>query len=187
VYAQGFSGAYDLGDYLLMGEVVNNSAKPIYDVDLAVTFYDAAGKVLATGQTAPNLSRIEPQGRAPFRYMHFGAPEGIAAVAVRAASWSDSSLIDYRPLTILSTVQRTGAAGVVVTGQFRNDAPKPLSNVLLVTSFRNSRGEVVSVVFDYPLIGALQPGVVMEYTVETFDDTLADTVATVQGEGALGQ
>jgi hypothetical protein len=43
------------------------------------------------------------------------------------------------------------------------------------------------VVFDYPLIGALQPGVVMEYTVETFDDTLADTVATVQGEGALGQ
>jgi hypothetical protein len=185
VSARGVSGYYDLGDYILFGEVVNNSDQPVYNVELAVTYYDAGGKVLATDTAAASLSRVEPQGASPFRDPHFGAPAGIARVDVTVESYTEESLIDYRPLTILSTNQRTGAAGVVVTGTFRNDTPAPLSNVLLVASFRNSQGEVVSVLFDYPLIGDLQPGVTMEYTVETFDDTLADTTATIQGEGSI--
>lgn len=185
VSVRGVSGYYDLGDYLLMGEVVNESGDPIYNVELAITYYDAGGKVLATDTAAPSLTRIEPRGAAPFRDMHYGAPAGIARAEVTVEDSASGSLVDYRPLTILSTNQRTGAAGVVVTGTFRNDAPEPLSNVLLVSSFRNSRGEVVSVLYDYPLIGDLQPGVTMEYTVETFDDTLADATATVQGEGSI--
>lgn len=185
VVARNFSGYYDLGDYFLMGEVANNTAAPVYSVELAVTYYDAAGNILAAGDAAPSLERIEPGATVPVRDVHFGAPEGIARYTILVKGWKNSSLVGYQPLTILSAEKQIGVSGVIVSGQGRNDAAKPVENVLLVASFRDSSGTVVSVEYDYPVIGALQPGQRFDYTIETFDDTLAGTNVMVQGQASL--
>ena len=170
---------------MLMGEVVNNGAVPLYNVELAVVYRNAAGEIIATGEAAPSLDRIEPGATAPVRDIHFGAPEGIAQYTVSVEGWTTSSLVDYRSLTILRAEKRTGSFGVTVSGQVRNDSGKPLENILLVASFRNSGGDVVAVEYDYPVIGSLQPGQTVDYAIETFDDSLAEANVLVQGQGSI--
>jgi hypothetical protein len=185
VTARNFSGYYDLGDYMLFGEVTNNLGVPIYDVELSIIYRDAAGNILATDEAAPSLVRIEPGSTAPVFDPHFGAPAGIAQYTITVENWSRTSLVDYRPLTILSTEKQNGVLGVTVSGQGRNDAGQPLANIMLVASFRDSSGKVVDVQYDYPIIGALQPGQTFDYTIETMDDTLAGDSVLVQGQGSI--
>jgi hypothetical protein len=157
----------------------------VYDIELTITYRDAAGTILATDQAAVSLRRVEPGASAPFFNPYYDAPAGIAQYTV-TATWALTIPVDWRPITILSTAKRTGVLGVVVSGTGRNDAGQPVSNVLLVASFRDAAGKVVDVQFDYPLIGALQPGQTFEYTIETFNDALADTAVLVQGQGSVG-
>ncbi|MEW5930456.1 MAG: FxLYD domain-containing protein [Gemmatimonadota bacterium] len=185
VTARGASGQYDLGDYFLYGEVVNGLDVPIYDVELGITYLDSAGTTLATDEGGVVLARVEPRSTAPFVDTHYGAPEGIRRAAVTATKWATESRLEYRPVTILDDTAYLGVSGVVVTGRVRNDAGGPLSAVKLVASFRNRAGEVVGVFFDYPLIGAMQPGRTVDFTIETIDETIADAAVRVQGEGTL--
>jgi hypothetical protein len=185
VAVRNLSGLYDLGDYILYGEVANALDVPIYNVELSVTYYDASGVELAAGEAAPVLHRIEASSTAPLHDIHFGAPAGIARVQVEVTGFDRTSLVDYRHLSILTTNQRLGAGGVVVSGVFRNDTGKRLNSIVLAASFREPGGKVVSVVYDYPVIGSLLPGRTYEYTIETFDDSLAGTTALVQGEGQI--
>ncbi len=185
VSVRNLSGYYDLGDYILYGEVANQLDTPIYNVDLSVTYYDAAGAEVAAGEAAPAFHHIEPRSTAPLHDIHFGAPGGITRIAVEVVSFDRTSLVDYRPLTVLTTNQRLGGGGVVVSGTFRNDTGKRLNSILLAASFRDPGGKVVSVVYDYPVIGSLLQGRTYEYTIETFDDTLEGTTALVQGEGQV--
>jgi hypothetical protein len=184
VTAQNFSGYYDLGDYMLFGEVVNTLDVPVYDVELAITYRDAAGTIVATDQAAASLRRIEPGASAPFFNPYYSAPPGITQYTV-TATWSLSLPVEWRPITILTTTKQVGSLGVIVSGTGRNDAGQAVSNVLLVASFRDAAGKVVDVQYDYPLIGALQPGQSFEYTIETFNDALADTAVLVQGQGSI--
>jgi hypothetical protein len=185
VTVRNLSGYYDLGDYILYGEVANPLDVPIYNVELAVTYYDAVGAEIAAGEAAPVFHSIGALSTAPLHDIHFGAPAGIARVQVDVVGFDRTSLVDYSHLTILTTNQRLGGGGVVVSGAFRNDTGKRLNSVLLAASFRDANGKVVSVVYDYPVIGSLLPGRTYEYTVETFDDSLANTTALVQAEGQV--
>lgn len=187
VTARGVAGQYDLGDYFLYGEVVNDLDVPIYDVELGITYLDAAGTTLAADEGGVVLTRVEPRSTAPFVDTHYGAPEGIRRAAVTATKWATESRLEYHPVTILEATASPGVSGVVVRGRARNDAGGPLSGVKLVASFRNRAGEVVGVFFDYPLIGAMQPGRTVDFTIETIDETIADAVVLVQGEGTLGK
>jgi hypothetical protein len=184
--ARGVTGYYDLGDYFVLGEVVNDSDQPIYAVELEIEYRDGQGRVLATDEGAVPLSRVEPGATAPFVDTRYGAPEGIAQATVRVSRWSPESSLRYQPLTVLGTTARNGISGVVVTGQARNDSGRPLSSVKLVTSFRNAAGDVVGVYFDYPVTGSLPAGQTIDFTVETFDSTMDGHAVHVQGEGTAG-
>lgn len=186
VVARGVTGYYDLGDYRVYGEVANNLDVPVYDVRLSVTFRNAAGKIVATGEAAPTLDRIEPRSTSPFADLQYGAPSGIVSRTVTVEGYSLKGPLNYQPVTILSAAKRSGILGEVVSGRGRNGATRPLSSIVLVASFRDRAGTVVSVVYDYPVLGSLQPGQEFEYTIETFDDSLADTRVLVQGQGRTG-
>lgn len=186
VTVRGVAGSYDLGDYFIRGEVVNGLDEPIYEVELEVTYRGPGGEVLATDEAAAVLAVVEPGATAPFADTHYSAPEDIQGHTVTVKRFSRESLVPFRPLTILGTASRAGITGAVVTGQARNDAGVPLSGVKLVTSFRNQAGEVTGVYFDYPVQGTMAPGQVVDFTVETMDETVAADRVLVQGEGRGG-
>lgn len=186
VTVRGVAGHYDLGDYFIEGEVVNELDVPIYDVELAVTFRDAAGAELASDQAAVVLSRIPPGGTAPFVKTHYGAPEGIKGHTVTVRGFSRESRLRYRDLAVSNVSTRRGITGTIVSGQVRNDSGVPLTGVKLVAWFRNSAGEVTGVFFDYPVLGGMAPGRSVDFTIETMVDEIAGDSVTVRGEGTAG-
>ena len=182
---RGVGGYYDLGDYFVMGEVVNQTGAPVHDVELDVVYTGAGGERLAADGAAVVLTRVEPGDRAPFVHTHYGAPQGITGprVAVRGFSAARSA---YHPLTIVSAAARPGITGAVVEGRVRNDSGRPLAGVKLVAWFRDAAGTVTGVHFDYPLIGTMDPGREVDFTIETMDDAVEDDEVTVRGEGTAG-
>lgn len=183
VIARNLSGTYDLGDYVVTGEIFNPLTVPAFDVEVELTFIDAAGKTLASSRAASVLHRIEPNATAPFVKTHYGAPAGVVRTIAKVTSYVRKPHVDYRALKIVSSALRRGITGAVVSGVLRNDSGRPLESVKLVTSFRDAKGLVIGVFFDYPVIGAMQPGATVEFNVETMDESMANARATVQAEG----
>jgi hypothetical protein len=187
IVARGFTGYYDLGDHFSFGEVINHLDVPIYNVELLITYRNAAGAVVATDEASAILERIEARSSSPIENIYFNAPSGITRIEGAITAWARTSSINYQPVTILSTEQTIGpgSGGPVLEGQGRNDTGQPMSRVLLVASFRDAAGNVVNVFYDYPVQSSLQPGQTFNYRIETLDSTLADTTGLVQGRGVI--
>lgn len=189
VVARGFinTSYYDFGSYFIFGEVINNLDVPVYNVELMVTYRNAAGQIVAMDIAAPSLPRIEARSSSPFSDMLLGSnvPQDITQYTVEVKSWSTQDSLDFRPVTILSTRAYLGSSGVVtvVEGEGCNTTDKVLWGITLVISFRNSAGEVVEVAWEYPVSGGLQPGQTFKYTYEAADPDLAKYTARVQGYG----
>lgn len=175
-------GHYDLGDYVVYGEVFNGTDQPIYAAELALTFQDASGKTIANGDAATGLLRIEPGKSAPLIKTHYGAPEGIVSAKLEVTRWDKQG--PQRPVTILESRTTGGQLGAIVSGKGRNDTGGPLSGIKLVTSFRDAEGKVIGVFFSYPVNGTLGPGQTFDFMVETFDSSVTSAKALVQGEGS---
>lgn len=88
---RGVGGYYDLGDYFVMGEVVNETDAAVHGVELEVVYAGAGGARLAADDAAVVLARVEPGGRAPFIDTHYGAPQGIAEARVAVHGFSRES------------------------------------------------------------------------------------------------
>ena len=74
----------------------------------------------------------------------------------------------------------------MVTGQARYDGARPLTSPKLVTWFRGPDGAVSGVFFSYPVTGSWVPGRIVDFTVETMDETLSGHPVRVAGEGHIG-
>ncbi len=187
VVARGFinTAYYESGSYQVFGEVVNNLDVPVYNVDLIVTYRNAAGQIVAMDTAAPSLPRIEPRSSSPFskRLLGDNVLPDITQFTVEVESWQTEGF--SRPVTILSTKAYLGRSGVVtvVEGEGRNATEKVLWGITLVISFRNSAGEVAAVAWEYPVSGGLQPGQTFKYIYEAADPSLAKYTARVQGYG----
>ncbi len=188
VVVRGFinTSYYDFGSYHAFGEVINNLDVPVYNVELTLTYRNAAGEIVAMDTAAPSLFRIEPRSSSPFYKPLLGrnVPQDITQYTVEVTSWETQDLLDFRPVMILSTNARAGSLEdyVVVEGELRNTTEKVLWDILLVFSFRNSAGEVVWVSWDYPA-RALQPGQTIRYTYESAIPGLVGSTVRVQGYG----
>lgn len=181
VTARTGAGHYDLGDYVIHGEVRNDTDAPIHDVQLEVTFQDADGRTIADGSAATAVSRIDPGMAAPVVKTHYAAPEGIVGATFKVVGWRTSG--PHHAVRVGDVRAAEGRLGVIVTGRGRNETDRPLSNLKLVTAFRDAKGRVAGVAFDYPVNGTLRPGASFDFTVETFDSSVAGADVQVLAEG----
>jgi hypothetical protein len=165
----------------VVGEVINGRTSTAYSVQVAATFYDAANTLVADEEGYALLTRMLPGQKAPFRILLSQAPPSIVRYEL-TVTWQNSSVLDYRPATILSQQVRDNF-GPEIFGELRNDQTRPLRTILVAVAFYDAAGNVVDV--DTGSIDAteLAPGATSIYQVSTFKDDLTFTTYLVQAEG----
>lgn len=121
-------------DHRIIGEVVNTSNQPVYDVVVTATVYhDAAGTLTETITRTTTLPATLPGQLNPFNIIvpyRMSSPDVYNATVV-VASWYPTSTLVYRPATIVTSATLSGE-GTVVYAEIRNDQVQPLKNVQAV-------------------------------------------------------
>lgn len=164
----------------VVGEVVNETGAPVYDVIITASFYDAANQLVAQVDGNAFLSQLNPGQTNPFKISLNNNRSTITRYELSVRSTTSSDL-GYQSVAVLSRQIRDNA-GVEVFGEVRNDRTQALSFVQIAVTFYDSVGNVVHTEFDYLQTDLLAPGASAAYQVSTFR-TFEFATYTVQTEG----
>ncbi len=165
----------------VVGEVLNDSTIPAYDLEVMARFYDASDQLVAVQDAYSELSATRPDQRNPFNLVLWNAPATIAHYQL-SLSWRTSTILDYQPITVLSKQIRDNY-GVEVFGEVRNDQASEMRSVKVAVTFYDSGGEVVDIDSGYGSVTTLAPGATTAYRVSTFNSSLVFASYEVQAEG----
>lgn len=164
----------------VVGEVVNETGAPVYDVTITASFYDAANQLVAQVNGNAFLSQTNPGQTNPFKIVLRNNRSTITRHEL-SVSWNTRSDFGYQPVTVLSRQIRDNA-GVEVFGEVRNDGTQALSFVQIAVTFYDSAGNVVHTESDFLVQETLAPGARAAYQVSTFR-TFEFATYAVQTEG----
>jgi hypothetical protein len=83
-----------IGNMHIVGEVINESPQPMYQVKITATFYDTTNRVIGTEFTYADPGTLQPGERAPFDIDVFqgSIPMNLVASYTLAADYSDFSI-----------------------------------------------------------------------------------------------
>jgi hypothetical protein len=150
---------------LVIGEVVNGSSQPVFNVTIIATFHDANGNLVGASETATFLPQTVPTQANPFRLQLTNAPANVNSYQL-SLRWNDISIVTYGRATIISeNVNQEN--GVEITGEIRNDQRSDLSNLLVVATFYDENGEVLNVIPGRTSVATLPPAGTATYSVQT--------------------
>lgn len=170
-----------IGNVIAIGEIVNDTSQIVYDVQIIGKFYNASGAFVGTNSTTASLVRVLPSQTDPFRLYLMNAPAGVVRVDL-TVSFSTSTILAYRPATILSAQSRDNS-GVEIFGEVRNDQGNTLRSIKVVATFYDSAGGVYETDFAYADINDVPVGGTSTYKISTFRPALTGLDAIVQAEG----
>jgi hypothetical protein len=142
------------GSVTVLGDVVNETSRPVYAVQATVSYFNATGERLSTSVGQVFLRRIDPGQVSPFQDSVFDSE--IAAEAVRyevALKWGNSSVIDYQNIQVVSAGLQTGT-NLEVVGEIANNQARPARGIVVVITFYGEGGRVVEAVSE-PLSGTV--------------------------------
>jgi hypothetical protein len=146
----------DLGSVTVAGEVRNDSALNVGEGRIAVTFYDAAGQVLAEDEVGTLLSVLGPGQRSSF-VLTRPRPAGLADYSLRATARPTTQELRGR-LAVLSSRSFERGGFYHVAGQVENRGTTPVDGVEVVVTLYNLGGKVVNVGVTRGQPGHLAPG-----------------------------
>ncbi len=165
----------------VVGEVVNIGAQSVYSTQIQAKFFDAANQLIAVGDTYALLDMTSPGQNNPFQIILSNPPDAIDRYEL-VPVYQNSSVLNYRPLTVLSQLVRNNS-GVEVYGELRNDNEIPVTFSEVVVTFYDNNGNVVYVdSVDIPL--SLTSGQTVIYSMNTFNDFDYSSFV-VQAQGAF--
>jgi hypothetical protein len=170
-------------DRYVVGEVLNSRSAAVYLVKISARFYDAADALVAVEDANTIQTMTEPGQKNPFKIVLGKAPATIVRYEL-SLSWSDVSLVAYRPATILSQQKRDNS-GPEVFGELRNDQASTLFAIQVAVTFYDAAGQVVDTDLGFPSTTILAPGSKSDYKVSTFDGHLTFITYAVQAQGYL--
>lgn len=131
----------------IVGEIINNSALPAYDVLIEAKLFDANNRLIAVNfVTYAQLDQTRPGQRNTFLVGLSGPYTTGSGVRyeLRVSGYPDS-LLDYRPLTVVSRSVKQQYYGLEVTGSLRNDQKVTLLEPRVAVTFYDAAGKVVDV------------------------------------------
>ena len=166
----------------VVGEVINGTGKSVYHVEVTAKFYDGANSLLAVEDSYTMLTETLPGQTNPFELNLFGAPSTTTWYDL-SLTWKTSSLLDYRPVTVLSQQLRRNGR-VEVFGEVRNSQTQELRGIEVAVTFYDSAGNVVETAAAYANETRLAPGATSPYRVGPAKD-LTFASYTVRAEGYL--
>jgi hypothetical protein len=133
----------DLGSVTVAGEVRNDSALNVGNGKIAVTFYDAAGQVLAQDEVSTLLDILSPGQRSPF-VLTRPRPPGLADYSLRATARPTTQEPRSR-LAVLSSRSFERGGFYHVAGQVENRGTRSVGRVEVMVTLYSLTGKVVNV------------------------------------------
>jgi hypothetical protein len=175
--------SYTAGSTLyVVGEVINGTSDPVFDVTVIATFHDASGNLIGATEGRAFLPKTQLTQANPFKLQLPNAPSGISDYHL-TLRWNDISIVNYDRATITAEEVKQ-ENGIEITGEIRNDHRTELRNLIVVATFYDESGMVIDVVRGQASADTLAPGSTGTFSVQT-DNPIAYSSYLVQVEGML--
>lgn len=149
------SNYVDAGWFYIVGEVRNNTNKPMEYVKIAATLYDAGDKVVGTDFAYTMLDVIPPHDEAPFE---IGTGEWQGATRYRLQVQGRQGSLPRQDLAVRSHSAYVDHGWLVVRGEVENEGARKAEFVKLVITFYDATGDVVGVDFAYTTLDVIPAG-----------------------------
>lgn len=152
-----FTPQYSSYTYVV-GEVLNNTGSPVYDVHVVATFYGADGRIMGTDDSYARYDMVLPGEKAPFLIM-VQPQAGWARYEVSVASYNHSTFLTYNhSFTFLGLNSYESGSYRYVVGEVRNDTLETWTFVEPVVTFYDSTGCALYTDFTFVASTDLAPG-----------------------------
>lgn len=148
--------SYADGDWFhIVGEVRNNSDKPMGSVKIVATLYDSTGKMTGTDFSYAKLDVIPPGGRAPF---DTGTDKWAGTANYKLQVQGSQADLPRQDLKILSHASYEDGDWLHVHGEVQNTGATPAESVKLVVTLYDAKGDVVGTDFTYTKLDVIEAG-----------------------------
>lgn len=167
---------------VVVGEVVNGSPGAVYNVKVIATFFDAASKLVGAQEAVAYLPQTVPTQANPFRVELPNAPGTVAGYEL-ALTWDDLTIATYDRVTITREEVRQ-ENGLTLVGDLRNDHRSDIRNIVVVATFYDAQGLVLTAIPGSVGASVLAPGATTTFTINS-PQPLQYSSYLIQTEGLL--
>ena len=168
--------------FVVVGEVVNGSPGAVYNVKVIATFFDAASKLVGAQEAVAYLPQTVPTQANPFRVELPNAPGTVAGYEL-ALTWDDLTIATYDRVTITREEVRQ-ENGLTLVGDLRNDHRSDIRNIVVVATFYDAQGLVLTAIPGSVGANVLAPGATTTFTINS-PQPLQYSSYLIQTEGLL--
>ncbi|MCA9927935.1 MAG: LysM peptidoglycan-binding domain-containing protein [Anaerolineales bacterium] len=133
-----------VGSVWLLGEVVNEGALPVEQVQVQLGLTDESGELIDSGVVWTAVSLIPPGEAAPFGLLVAEAPAELGRPTVSVVSGNTVVDLGSRSLdvVVVETAVTTNADRVRITGAVQNGGEQPVGSLLLTATFYDDQGMI---------------------------------------------
>jgi len=146
--------------YVTAGEVSNNFSENVKSIRINLTYYNEEGYIVGYSDCPPELEILKPDQKAPFRA--YTTLESLEEIPIRAELSSDGLVVDEQPIEGIDiAVESDGIDGYgyyMITGELENNGPSKVSGLKVVSTYYDSKGDVLLVSHAYPDSSTLNVG-----------------------------
>jgi S1-C subfamily serine protease len=166
----------------VVGEVRNNTNTPVEFVEITATFYNKAGKVIATDYTYAALEIVPSGGKSPFEILK-ELPTSAARYTLNV-DWEEADTAPPSGLKILSRSQYVDDIDFLhIVGEVKNTSGRRLEYVEIVATFYDKRGRVLATDFTYTSPESLRGGQTAPFEFVLEEGNLANARVVLQVQG----
>jgi hypothetical protein len=139
----------------IVGEVQNNTTGNVRSTKVAVTYYDASGRVTNADYTYVLLNVLGPDQKGPFKvWFFYNRPYSRYALSVEYRPTSDPPAAN---VPVLSSSTWPEDSPLYIVGEVQNNTGSNIRSVEVIATFYNSLGQVTNVDWDYLQLRLLSP------------------------------
>jgi hypothetical protein len=140
----------------LVGEVQNNTTGNVGSTKVAVTYYDASGRVTNADYTYVLLNVLGPDQKGPFKvWIFYNRPYSSYALSVEYWPTSDPPAAN---VPVLSSSTWPEESPFYMVGEVQNNTGSNIRSVEVIATFYDSLGQVTNVGWHSPELRLLTPG-----------------------------
>jgi hypothetical protein len=132
--------------YHVVGEVVNNTPAPVWNILLTITLYDSSDGIILERDYLLLLNRTNPGQRTGFNEFYaLTDVEDVARYDVQVSDYNTEPLVEYQDLAVLSIQTEETFLGTRIYGEVRNDQQEQASSARIDIILYDTAGEVLDV------------------------------------------
>lgn len=181
VYIRSHRSTVEGGNYVVVGEIINGRAFPVYGAKIIGTFFDNSGTVVGAQEELTLFPKTDIEESNPFK-LSVTDPSGQIERYELTLVWEDISIIEFLPVDVRNT-KLEEEDGLTVSGELGNSQGTELTSIIVGVTFYDEDGNVVAVFDQFFGSESLAPGETMPYSISIAGPDFEYETFRVQAQG----